>query len=154
MEPSAPERLRVVIADDHPSYRAGIARILDRSGFDVVAEEPNGDAAIQAAAALHPDVVVLDLNMPGLPGPEAIRRLTECEPATPVVVLSVSADELDVTDAVLAGASGYVLKDGPPDDLIAAIHAAATGQHSIPSNVAATLVRRLRETIDPADDGV
>jgi DNA-binding NarL/FixJ family response regulator len=140
------EPLRVVIADDHAFYRAGLARILRESGIEVVAEVPDGEAAIQAVEELAPDVVVMDLNMPGLSGLEATRRLTEQAPASRVIVLSVSAQEGDVTEAILAGASGYVLKDGTVEDIVAGIRAAAAGQSVISPPIATTLLRRLRDT--------
>jgi DNA-binding NarL/FixJ family response regulator len=139
------EPLRVVVADDHAFYRAGLARMLREAGIDVVAEVPDGEAAIRAVEELAPDVVVMDLNMPGLSGMEATRRLTEQAPASRVLVLSVSAQEGDVTEAILAGASGYVLKDGSVDDIVAGIRAAAAGQSVISPRIATTLLRRLRD---------
>jgi DNA-binding NarL/FixJ family response regulator len=148
----AAEPLRVVIADDHPYYRKGLARLLEASGIEVLDDVPNGDAAIDAVAESAPDVVVMDLNMPGLSGLEATRRLTEESPATRVLVLSVSADESDVTEAILAGASGYVLKDGPVEDVVAGIRAAAAGQSLISPRIAAVLLQRLRDhTISSSD---
>jgi DNA-binding NarL/FixJ family response regulator len=97
--------------------------------------------------------VVMDLNMPGMSGLEATRRLAELAPATRVLVLSVSADEADVTDAVLAGANGYVLKDGPVEEVVAGIRAAAAGQSLISPRIATVLLQRLRDVaitgVDP-----
>jgi DNA-binding NarL/FixJ family response regulator len=140
--------MRVVIADDHPFYREGLARLLRERGIDVVAEEPNGEGAIRAVEELAPDVVVMDLNMPGLSGLEATRRLTAKAPASRVLILSVSAQEADVTEAILAGASGYVLKDGPVEEVVTAIRAAAAGQSVISPRIATFLLQRMR---DPAD---
>jgi DNA-binding NarL/FixJ family response regulator len=126
-----PAPLRVVIADDHPQYRAAVARALRESGIDVVAERSNGEAAINAVAETDPDVVVMDLNMPGLSGLEATRRLSTEAPATRVLVLSVSAQEQDVIEAMQAGAAGYVLKDGPLEEVVAGVRAAAAGQSLI-----------------------
>src|SRR5918999_5098391 len=117
--------LRVVIADDHPFYRDGLVRLLRHSGIEVVAEVPNGEAAIRVVHETDPDVVVMDLNMPGVSGLEATRRLAEEAPETRVLVLSVSAEQGDLTEAILAGASGYVLKDGPVEEIVAGIRAAA-----------------------------
>ena len=147
-ENGSPEALRVVVADDHPFYRAGLARMLRETGLDVVAEVPDGEAAIQAVEELAPDVVVMDLHMPGLSGLEATRRLTEQAPATRVLVLSISAQEADVTDAILAGASGYMLKDRPHAEIVSGIRAAAAGQSPLSPRIAAMLIRRLRETED------
>jgi DNA-binding NarL/FixJ family response regulator len=150
-EPSI-DPLRVVIADDHPFYRDGLARLLRESGIDVVASVPNGELALRAAEELAPDVVVMDLNMPAMSGTEATRRLSEQAPATRVLVLSVSAEENDVTDAVLAGASGYVLKDSPLDEVVAGIRAAAAGESLISPRIATVLLERLRDRMASAAD--
>jgi DNA-binding NarL/FixJ family response regulator len=146
------DSLRVVIADDHAFYRDGLARLLRESGIDVVAEVPNGESAVQAVLELAPDVVVMDLNMPGMSGQEATRRLTQLAPASRVLILSVSAQEADVTEAVLAGASGYVLKDGPVEEVLAGIRAAAAGQSLISPRIATLLMRRVREAAGAESD--
>jgi DNA-binding NarL/FixJ family response regulator len=128
-------RLRVVIADDHPAYRAGLARMLRANGIDVVAEASNGESAIRTVVETNPDVVVMDLNMPGLSGLEATRRLVDAAPSTRVLVLSVSAQGGDVAEAMEAGAYGYVLKDGPLEELVGGIRAAAAGQAVISPRV-------------------
>jgi len=137
--------LRVVIADDHPFYRDGLAKLLHANGIDVAAQAANGEAAIRAVEETAPDVVVMDLNMPGMSGLEATRQLTEVAPMTRVLVLSVSAQEDDVTEAILAGASGYVLKESPVEEVVAGIQAAAAGQALISPRVATLLLGRLRE---------
>jgi DNA-binding NarL/FixJ family response regulator len=103
---------------------------------------PNAEAAIGVVHELTPDVVVLDLNMPGLSGLEATRRLAERASRTRVLILSVSAQESDVTDALLAGASGYVLKDGPVEEVVAGIRAAAAGECFISPRIANVLLQR------------
>jgi DNA-binding NarL/FixJ family response regulator len=135
--------LRVAIADDHPFYREGMVRLLRRSGIDVVADVPNGEAAIQAVLELAPDVVVMDLNMPGMSGLEATRRVTEQAPATRVLILSVSAQESDVIDGLLSGACGYVLKDSPVEEVVAGIRAAAAGECFLSSRIANVLLQRV-----------
>jgi DNA-binding NarL/FixJ family response regulator len=146
-DPLGAATLRVVIADDHPFYRDGLAKLLIASGIDVVAQVANGEAALQAVEETAPDVVVMDLNMPGMSGLEATRRLTVEAPHTRVLVLSVSAQELDVTEAILAGASGYVLKERPVEEVVAGIRAAATGQAVISPRVATLLLGRVREEV-------
>jgi DNA-binding NarL/FixJ family response regulator len=123
--------LRVVIADDHPMYRDGLARALRASGIEVVAQAANGEAAVQAVTATAPDLVVMDLSMPGVSGLEATRTVVARAPATRVLVLSVSAEARDISDALSAGAGGYVLKDEPVEHLIAAVRATAAGHHPI-----------------------
>jgi two-component system NarL family response regulator len=141
----ASEALRLVVADDHPFYRSGLVRMLTEAGLEVVAEVTNGQDAVRAAEEMAPDVVVMDLNMPGLSGLEATRQLTERVPASPVLMLTVSAEETDVFESLLAGANGYVLKDGPVEELIAAIKAVAAGQSLISPRIASMLMRRIRE---------
>jgi DNA-binding NarL/FixJ family response regulator len=150
--PDSPEPLRAVVADDHPFYRDGLTELLRRSGVEVVADVPNGEAAIKAVEDLAPDVVVLDLNMPGLSGIEATRRLAEVAPATRVLVLTVSAQEADVTDAIVAGASGYVLKESPVEEVVAGIRAAATGQSFISPRIATLLLRRVHDVERAGND--
>jgi DNA-binding NarL/FixJ family response regulator len=144
-----PEKLRVVIVDDHPVYRQGLAKLLVECGVDVVAQAGNGVEALRIVEENAPDVVVMDLNMPGMSGVEVTRRLTERTPASRVLVVSVSAQEDDVTEAILAGANGYVLKDGPVEEVVAGIQAAAAGESLISPRVAAMLLRRIR-TDEPA----
>ena len=137
--------LRVVVADDHPFYRQGLARLLAYSGVEVVGQAANGPAAIELVEQKAPDVAVVDLNMPGMSGVEVTRRLIERMPACRVLVVSVSAQEEDVTQAILAGASGYVLKDGPVEEVVAGIRAAAAGESLLSPRIAGTLLDRLRD---------
>ena len=122
-------RLRVVVADDHPFYREGLAQSLRDSGIDVVRAVPNGEAGIQAVEETAPDLVLMDLNMPGVSGVEATRQLGERSPTTRVLMLSVSAEEVDVAEAISAGAVGYVLKESPQEEIIAAIRVVAALRH-------------------------
>src|SRR5918998_3753545 len=141
----APSRaLRIVIADDHPFYRQGLARLLSQSGVEVVGQASNGPAAIELVEQTAPDVAVVDLNMPGMSGVEVTRRLNERMPASRVLVVSVSAQEEDVTEAILAGASGYVLKDGPVEEVVAGIRAAAAGESLLSPRIATMLLRKMR----------
>jgi DNA-binding NarL/FixJ family response regulator len=137
--------LRVVIADDHPFYRRGLGHLLRAKGIEVVGEVPNAEAAIRLAEATEPEVVIMDLTMPGISGLEATRQLTKRKPPIRVLMVSVSAEEIDVLDAILAGASGYVLKDRPVEEIIAGIRAAAAGQLFISPQIATVLLRRVRE---------
>jgi DNA-binding NarL/FixJ family response regulator len=136
--------LRVVLADDHPVYRQGLAKLLEKSGIEVVAQAGNGRAALEAVEDAAPDVVVIDLSMPGLNTAEVTCRLTACTPASKVLVISVSAEEDDVTEAILAGASGYVLKDGPVEEVVAGIKAAAADESLVSPRIATMLLRNVR----------
>jgi DNA-binding NarL/FixJ family response regulator len=119
---------------------------------DVVGEAPDGEAAVRLVEETSPDVVLLDLRMPGVSGLEAVRMLTEDAAATRVLVLSVSAEESDVTDAIAAGASGYVLKDEPVEEVIAGIRAAAAGGARISPGTATALLGRVRGAIEAGED--
>jgi DNA-binding NarL/FixJ family response regulator len=144
--------VRVVLADDHAFYRDGLAEILAMEGINVVAQVPNGEAAVDAAVELAPDVVVMDLNMPTISGVEATRLVRDRAPACRVVMLTVSADDEDVIDAIVAGANGYVLKDGPVEEIAAAIRAVALGQSLVTPRVASSLLSRIRS--EPKHDPV
>ncbi|HEV3379238.1 MAG TPA: response regulator transcription factor [Thermoleophilaceae bacterium] len=137
---------RVVLADDHPCYRQGLAKMLRDCGVEVVAEAGNGWAALQAAENAEADVIMLDLGMPGLSGAEVTRRLTSCDPPHRVLILSVSDSEADVVEALHAGATGYFLKDGPVEEVVAGIRAVAAGESSFSPRIGAMLLRRVRET--------
>jgi DNA-binding NarL/FixJ family response regulator len=134
----------VVVADDHPLYRAGLTRELRANGIEVAAEVPNATAAIAAAAEHAPDVVIMDLNMPGMPGVKAIRRLGDHNPRARVVVLTVSAQGPDMADAMLSGAAGYVLKDDLAEHIVEAVRAAAAGESAISPRAAAVLLTQAR----------
>jgi DNA-binding NarL/FixJ family response regulator len=140
-----PETLRVVIADDHRFYRQGLANLLRRFDIEVVGEASNGVAAIEVVRETAPDVVVMDLNMPRLSGVEATRRLVEHVPGSRVLVISVSEQGEDLTDAMLAGASGYVLKDRPVEEVVAGVRAAAAGESLISPGIASMLLLRIRD---------
>jgi DNA-binding NarL/FixJ family response regulator len=118
--------------------------MLRESGVDVLAEAGNGWAALKAVEETSPDVVVLDQNMPGMSGDEVAQRLTSFDPPYRVIVLSVSDDEADVMAALRAGASGYFLKDGPVEEVVAGIEAAARGESFFSPRIGAMLLRRMR----------
>jgi DNA-binding NarL/FixJ family response regulator len=142
------DSIRIVLADDHAFFREGLARLLSNAGIEVVAQVADGQAAVEAAIEHAPDVVVMDLSMPGLSGLEATRQLQERAPASRVLVLTVSDSEADVIDAVVAGASGYVLKDAPKEEVIAAVQAVAAGHALISPRIASTLLGRIRQQED------
>ena len=121
--------IRILLADDHTVIRRGLRALLERqNGFAVVAEAADGREAVESAAAVGPDVAVIDIGMPNMNGIEAARRITEKRPETAVVILSMHADESYVLRALKSGARGYLLKDSPEDDLINAIRAVHNGK--------------------------
>ena len=131
----------VLLVDDHRLVRAGLAALLAGSDdIEVVGEAADGQQAIDLAAQLHPDVVLMDLSMPVLDGVEATRRILADAPHTYVVVLTSFADHHRVTDAVAAGAVGYLLKDCDPQDVIDAVRSAAGGNVPIDPRVARALL--------------
>jgi DNA-binding NarL/FixJ family response regulator len=140
--------LRVVIADDHRLFRDGLRSTLEDAGMEVLGEACDGAAAVALAAELRPDVVVLDLSMPGVSGLEALRQITSCSPDTQMVVLTVSAENADVMAALAAGACGYLLKDTPVDRLAPSIRQAAEGNMLLSSEVAQGLTTYVRSSTE------
>ena len=138
------DELRVVLVDDHDLFRTGLVNLLREHGVQVVGEAENGHNALRLVRELAPDVVVMDLNMPGMSGVEATRQISSVAPLTRVVVLTISTDDGDVTDAVMAGACGYLLKDASVQQLIAGIRAAAAGESLISPQIAAKVLQLLR----------
>ena len=138
------DELRVLVVDDHDLFRTGLRNLLEEEGVNVVGEAVDGEQAIRLIADLAPEVVVMDLNMPGAGGVETTRRLSSLAPLSRVVVLTISADDDDVMNAVMAGACGYLLKDASIQELIAGIRAAAAGESLISPQIAAKVLQRLR----------
>ncbi|HEY2221130.1 response regulator transcription factor [Actinomycetospora sp.] len=120
--------VRVMVVDDHPMWREGVARDLGERGLDVVATAADGAAAIRIAPAVRPDVVVMDLQMPHLDGAGATAAILEVLPETRVLVLSASAEQGDVLGAVRAGAAGYLVKSAQVSELVDAVERTAAGQ--------------------------
>ncbi|MGH2894596.1 MAG: response regulator [Solirubrobacteraceae bacterium] len=136
---------KVIVVDDHELFRGGVIGLLQERGIKVVGEAGLAADGIRQATAVGPCVVLMDLNLPGMSGVEAIQRLTAVAPLARVLVLTVFVDDQHVIDALLAGACGYVLKDAPIEQIIEGIRAAARGESSISPRIASRLVRRLRE---------
>src|SRR5947207_2047481 len=137
---------RVLLVDDHDLFRTGLRNLLEEQGVQVVGEAGTGGEAIRYVRELAPDVVVMDLNMPGMSGVEATRQITSIAPLTRVVVLTISDQDGDVMDAILAGACGYLLKDASIQDLLRGIGAAAIGESLISPTIAAKVLRRVRSS--------
>jgi DNA-binding NarL/FixJ family response regulator len=140
------ESLRVVIVDDHDLFRTGLRNLLEEQGVQIIGEAASGTEAVRIVRELAPDVVVMDLNMPGMGGVDATRHITAIAPLTRVVMLTISEEDSDVMDAILAGACGYLLKDSSIQDLMAGIRAASLGESLISPNIAAKVLQRVRAT--------
>ena len=138
--------LRIVVVDDHELFRTGLRRLLENeAGMTVVGDARRGEEAVQRARELRPDVMVLDVNMPDMTGIEATRGILQASPTTAVIMLTISDANDDVLNAVLAGASGYLLKDAQLPEIVRAIRAAAAGESIIAPRVTGELLARLRE---------
>jgi DNA-binding NarL/FixJ family response regulator len=143
----------VVIADDQALVRAGFAKLLESEPtVEVVGEAANGRDAIEAVRRVRPDVVLMDIRMPGLDGLEATQRLTDGGSTARVLILTTFDLDEYVYDALRAGASGFLLKDTPPDDLIAAIHVVARGDALIAPAITRRLITEFARRASPRGD--
>jgi DNA-binding NarL/FixJ family response regulator len=149
------EKLRVLLADDHAVLRAGLRLLLEaREDIEVVGEAEDGRQAIKMANRLQPDVLLLDLTMPGLGGLDALKELRRIQPKCRVLVLTMHNDESFLRRALTSGASGYVLKQADDQELIVALRAVARGEVYVPPALALALLSDLipqpqRETSSP-----
>jgi DNA-binding NarL/FixJ family response regulator len=119
--------VRVMVVDDHPMWREGVARDLTEAGYEIVAAVGNGAQAVRVGTSLRPDVVVLDLQLPDLSGVEVITALVATGSPIRILVLSASGEHQDVLDAVKAGAAGYLLKSAARDEFLSAVQRTADG---------------------------
>ncbi|BDO43260.1 response regulator transcription factor [Cellulomonas sp. NTE-D12] len=137
--------IRVLIADDHPVVRSGLAGMLAvEPDLEVVGEAADGEEAVALATGLRPDLVLMDLRMPRMDGAEATARIAREVPGVHVLVLTTYETDTDILRAVEAGATGYLLKDTPRDQLVAGLRAAARGESALSPSVARRLVQQLR----------
>ncbi len=136
--------IRLLLADDHRMIREGLRRSLSELGFSVVGEARNGADALDLAAALRPDVVLMDVTMPELDGVEATRQLKVRQPEVKVVVLTMHADHDILTQAIRAGANGYLVKDCSTDEIAQAIDAVALGETALSPGLAASMLAEVR----------
>lgn len=134
------DRVRVLLADDHPLYRSGLRQLLDGAQSEVVGEVEDGLTAVEQARELQPDVVVMDLNMPGLGGVEATRQITADSPHVAVLVLTMHDDDESVFAAMRAGARGYLLKGSDAAEITRAVAAVAAGEAIFGPSVARRVV--------------
>jgi DNA-binding NarL/FixJ family response regulator len=137
-------RPSVFIVDDHSFFRAGLRSVLTEHGFTVVGEAPSGEAALPLIERREPELVVMDLSMPGMSGVEATREIAKRFESILVLVMTVASGEADVIDALEAGAAGFLVKDSEPDEIVRAIEAAMDGDTPLSPRVARLVVQRAR----------
>ena len=146
------EKIRILITDDHPVVREGLAGMLaGQDDFVVVAMASDGKTAIAKFQELSPDVVLMDLRMPSLDGVGAIEAIREKEPFANIIVLTTYDSDADIVRAIEAGATGYLLKDAPREELFRAIRAASSGESVLAPTVASRLMTRMRA---PAEENL
>ncbi|WP_367139998.1 MULTISPECIES: response regulator [Streptomyces] len=150
-EAPAERAVRVMVVDDHPMWRDAVARDLAAAGHDVVATAGDGPEAVRRAKAARPDVLVLDLNLPGLPGAAVCKELAGENPALRVLVLSASGEHADVLEAVKSGATGYLLKSASTQELVDAVRRTAAGEPVFTPGLAGLVLGEYRRlAADPA----
>lgn len=143
-----PMKTNIVIIDDHQLFREGVKRILDfEASFDVVAEGDDGSDAVNLVENYHPDVVIMDINMPNVNGIEATQQLIQQYPETKVIILSIHDDENYVQHALKTGAQGYLLKEMDADALIEAVRVVADGGSYLHPKVTHNLVKEYRRLV-------
>jgi len=135
---------RVLIVDDHDLFRTGLRSLLEEQGVLIAGEADTGAEALRQVRDLAPEVVLMDLNMPGMSGVEATRQIAMLAPLSRVVVLTISDLDSDVMDAIFAGACGYLLKNASIEELLAGIRAAAAGESLVSPAIATKVLQRLR----------
>lgn len=140
--------ISVMVVDDHPIWRDGVARDLGENGFDVCATAPDAPAAVRIARTVRPDVVLMDLNLGGTSGVDATRELTTALPDTRVLVLSASGEHSDVLEAVKAGASGYLVKSASVAELVDAVRRTAEGDPVFTAGLAGLVLGEYRRMAD------
>jgi DNA-binding NarL/FixJ family response regulator len=148
----APPMARALVVDDHDVFRRGLARLLRQEGIDVVGEASSGRAAIRLTSELRPEVVLMDLSMPGVSGLDATRSIIESGSVAHIVILTIADDDESIIEALMAGAVGYVLKDESLENIVAAVRAAAAGDAVIPPRVGKKVLDRLRRQTPGRND--
>ncbi|THG30976.1 response regulator [Naasia lichenicola] len=137
--------IRALVVDDHPIVRGGIVALLSCDPeIEVVGEAADGLSAVRLAAELSPDIVLMDLQMPGLDGAAATERILSADPGIRVLVLTTYESDDQILDAIGAGASGYLLKAAPRDEILAGVHSVVAGDTALSPSIAKTLVGQVR----------
>ncbi|MFC5703088.1 response regulator [Cohnella faecalis] len=151
MNPEQP--LRIVIVDDHPLFRHGVTTLFSTMpDLEVVGEAANGEEAVALAEALKPDVMLMDIRMPGISGIETTRRITTASPSVKVLILTMFEDDASVFTAMRSGAKGYVLKEADKDELLRAIRAVANGEAIFSPGIASRMIEYFAMTRPAASE--
>jgi DNA-binding NarL/FixJ family response regulator len=144
--------IRILIVDDQALFRRGLREHLEASGLDVVGEAEDAAGAVALSARTQPEVILMDILMPGESGIDATRKLRVAVPDARVLMMAVFTEEEEVVEAIMAGACGYLLKDSEGHQILAAIAAAAGGESALSPRIASALIERVREHEPPASD--
>lgn len=144
--------IRLLLADDHRMLREGLRRSMTDQGFDVVGEARDGDEAIALVEEHEPDVVLMDVTMPGVDGVEATRQIRDAFDEVRVVMLTMHADQEILAAAIRAGASGYLVKDCSTDEIASAVRMAAGGETALSPQLAASMLNEVRKLDQPSSD--
>ena len=134
-------KLSIIVIDDHTLFREGLQSLLGRHGIEVVASVSDGQEGIKLALELQPDIVLLDMRMPGMSGLEVLKQFQHLKFPAPVVMLTTSGDERDLVEALRNGAKGYLLKDMEPDDVVAALREIIKGETVVAPNLTQILAK-------------
>ena len=144
--------IRLMLADDHRMLREGLRRSMIDQGFDVVGEARDGDEAVRLAAELAPDVILMDVTMPGMDGVEATRQIKQAQPEVRIVMLTMHADQEVLAAAIRAGASGYLVKDCSTEEIANAVRMANSGETALSPQLAASMLDEVRRMDQPHGD--
>jgi len=144
---------RVLIADDHTVWRRGLRDVLEPT-FEVVSEASEGNDAVEKAIAYRPDVVIMDVSMPGMDGIAAARQIRECLPETHVVMISATEEDREIYESIQAGVSGYVVKDDAPESMLEAVKNAALGKAYLPPLIAKRILEGVAGSLNGRRDAM
>jgi DNA-binding NarL/FixJ family response regulator len=140
--------MRILVADDHSLFRDGIVSLLEAGGYDVIGQAGDGEAAVEQALLLRPDLVLLDINMPRMTGLEALRAIKSSLPEAKVVMLTVSEEDAHLVEAVRSGAEGYLLKHLNANEFLQMLHGLERGEAAISRSMTSRLFKHVAEPED------
>ncbi len=145
-------KLKVLVIDDHTLFREGLEGLLARRQIEVIASAGDGEEGIRLARELRPDIILLDMRMPGISGLQVLSKLREIKVAAPIAILTTSSDKNDLVEALRTGARGYLLKDMEPDELVVALRDIVSGQTVVAPTLAPILAKVVQGEIEPTPE--